>query len=230
MARNGSGTYSLVSGNPVVTGTSVSSTWANNTLSDIATALTASIAADGQTPVTANLPMNNHKITGLANGTVNGDAFVYGQTLPITADLPMNGHKVTGLANGTVAGDALTYGQALSGTSTPSASSLTNCSVTPASEQWMQVGKTVTVSGKVIVTPNAGGLIVFSLNTPVSYTAIGTGYLAGVGVVQAGTNYSTRQLPYSVSDNASNFAFFEGYAGSDLTASNVYYTYTFRVP
>jgi hypothetical protein len=81
MARNGSGTYSLVSGNPVVTGTSVSSTWANNTLSDIATALTASIAADGQTPVTANLPMNNHKIIGLAAGTVSGDALTYGQSL-----------------------------------------------------------------------------------------------------------------------------------------------------
>ena len=36
------GTYSLYStGNPVVTGTTISSTWANNTLSDIATALTA---------------------------------------------------------------------------------------------------------------------------------------------------------------------------------------------
>ena len=35
------GTYSLASGNPVVTGTTISSTWANNTLNDIATALTA---------------------------------------------------------------------------------------------------------------------------------------------------------------------------------------------
>ena len=35
------GTYSLYStGNPVVTGTTISSTWANNTLTDIATALT----------------------------------------------------------------------------------------------------------------------------------------------------------------------------------------------
>jgi len=49
MPRNGSGTYALVSGNPVTTGTVISSTWANNTLSDIATALTASLAKDGQT-------------------------------------------------------------------------------------------------------------------------------------------------------------------------------------
>jgi hypothetical protein len=51
MARNGSGTYSLP--NPaVVTGTTISSTWANSTLSDIATALTNSTAANGETPLT----------------------------------------------------------------------------------------------------------------------------------------------------------------------------------
>lgn len=79
MSRNGSGTYSLPAGNPVVTGTTVSTTWANNTLSDIATALTGSIAADGQTPITANIPMNNKKLTGLAAGTTSGDALSYGQ-------------------------------------------------------------------------------------------------------------------------------------------------------
>lgn len=55
MSRNGSGTFTLVAGNPVVTGTTISSTWANNTLTDIATALTGSIAADGQTPITGPL-------------------------------------------------------------------------------------------------------------------------------------------------------------------------------
>jgi hypothetical protein len=55
MSRNGSGTYNLPAGNPVVTGTTISSTWANNTLSDIATALTNSVSADGQTPITGAL-------------------------------------------------------------------------------------------------------------------------------------------------------------------------------
>jgi hypothetical protein len=45
--RNGSGTYNLTAGNPVVTGTTISSTWANTTLNDIANALTGSVAADG---------------------------------------------------------------------------------------------------------------------------------------------------------------------------------------
>ena len=46
MSRNGSGTYSLPSGNPVVTGTTISSTWANNTLTDIATALSGLASVD----------------------------------------------------------------------------------------------------------------------------------------------------------------------------------------
>ena len=62
MSRNGSGTYSLPAGNPVVTGTTISSTWANNTLSDIATALTGSLASDGQTTATGNLNMGSNEI------------------------------------------------------------------------------------------------------------------------------------------------------------------------
>lgn len=79
MARNGSGTYSLPAGNPVVTGTSISSTWANTTLSDIATAMTQSLSQDGQTPVTANLPMGGFKLTGLAAGSGAGDSVRYEQ-------------------------------------------------------------------------------------------------------------------------------------------------------
>jgi len=70
MSRNGSGIYSLATGNPVVTGATISSTWANSTLTDIATALTGSIASDGQTTVTNNLPMGNYAHTGVADATV----------------------------------------------------------------------------------------------------------------------------------------------------------------
>ena len=79
MSRNGSGTYSLPAGNPVVTGTTISSSWANTTLSDIASALTGSVASDGQTPMTGNLQMGSNKITGLAAGTASTDAANYGQ-------------------------------------------------------------------------------------------------------------------------------------------------------
>lgn len=74
MSRNGSGTYSLPAGNPVVTGTTIASTWANNTLSDIASALTDSVAADGQTPMTGNLDLNSNKIVNVTDPTLAQDA------------------------------------------------------------------------------------------------------------------------------------------------------------
>ena len=79
MSRNGTGTYSLPAGNPVVTGTTISSTWANNTLTDIATALTGSLAADGQTTATGNLKMGNNRVTGLSNGLASTDAVTLAQ-------------------------------------------------------------------------------------------------------------------------------------------------------
>ena len=74
MSRNGSGTYSLPAGNPVVTGTTISSTWANNTMNDLAAALTDSVAADGQTPMTGDLDLNTNKIVNLADPTLAQDA------------------------------------------------------------------------------------------------------------------------------------------------------------
>jgi len=98
MSRNGTGTYNLPAGNPVVTGTTISSTWANTTLTDIATALTGSLASDGQTPATGNLDMNSNKIVNLAAGTTTGDGVNYTQFLAafvnptITGDLIVTGN------------------------------------------------------------------------------------------------------------------------------------------
>jgi microcystin-dependent protein len=74
MSRNGSGTYNLPAGNPVVTATTITSAWANTTLSDIATALTGSLAADGQTPATGNLNMNTNQIKNVVDPTLAQDA------------------------------------------------------------------------------------------------------------------------------------------------------------
>jgi len=62
MPRNGSGTYSLPAGNPVVTGTVISSTVHNNTMSDIADELTNSVDKDGQTVITGDLDLNGNAI------------------------------------------------------------------------------------------------------------------------------------------------------------------------
>ncbi len=55
MPRNGSGTYTLPAGNPVVTGTLIESTWANDTLGDLASAMTDSLSRDGEGGMTASL-------------------------------------------------------------------------------------------------------------------------------------------------------------------------------
>lgn len=80
MSYNGSGVFSLVSGNPVITGTTISSTWANNTLSDIANnGLTNCLTKDGQQTPTNNIPMGGFRITGLGAGTARTDAAQVGQ-------------------------------------------------------------------------------------------------------------------------------------------------------
>jgi len=79
MSRNGSGTYTLPAGNPVVSGTVIATTWANNTMNDLASAMTDSVAADGQTPMTGPLNMNSNKVTNLATGTISGDGINFTQ-------------------------------------------------------------------------------------------------------------------------------------------------------
>jgi hypothetical protein len=79
MSRNGSGVYNLPAGNPVITGTTISTTWANNTLNDIAATLTDSVAADGQTPMTGDLDLNSNKIVNLSPATIAGEAVEFTQ-------------------------------------------------------------------------------------------------------------------------------------------------------
>src|SRR3990167_10087072 len=69
------GTFSLYTpGNPVVTGTTIASTWANNTLNDIATGLSTCLLKDGSQTVTSNIPMATFKFTGLGAGSALTDS------------------------------------------------------------------------------------------------------------------------------------------------------------
>jgi parallel beta-helix repeat protein len=80
MSRNGSGVYTVpAADNPAVSGQVISSSHYNNTNSDLATALTESIARDGQTTVTANLPMNTKRHTGVGDGVGRTDYASLGQ-------------------------------------------------------------------------------------------------------------------------------------------------------
>lgn len=71
MSRNSSGTYSLPAGNPVVTGTTITSSWANTTLDDLATAMTDSLSRTGLGSMLAGLPLadGTSSLPGLAWGT-----------------------------------------------------------------------------------------------------------------------------------------------------------------
>ena len=116
MSRNGSGTYSLPAGNPVVTNTTISSTWANSTLTDIASALTGSVAADGQTPMTGPLNLNNNKITNLSVGTIAGDAVEFSQLATSQAVASITSGTINGAVIGGTNPVAIT-GTSVTGTS-----------------------------------------------------------------------------------------------------------------
>lgn len=59
MPRDSNGNYALPAGNPVVTATTISSTWANTTLSDLATAMTDSLDRSGNGAMLASLQLFN---------------------------------------------------------------------------------------------------------------------------------------------------------------------------
>lgn len=75
MSYNGSGTFNInTSGQPVTTGTTIDATVFNALTTDLATGLSTAICKDGQTTVTANIPMAGYKLTGVGTGTATTDA------------------------------------------------------------------------------------------------------------------------------------------------------------
>lgn len=94
MSRDGSGTYSLPEA-AFVDGTTIEVDPMNNNFSDVASALTASLAKDGQTVPTAHLPMGGFKLTGLAAGSGAGDSVRYEQLGQIVST------QTTAVATGT---------------------------------------------------------------------------------------------------------------------------------
>jgi hypothetical protein len=79
MPRDGSGSYSLPSGQPVVSGSVISSSTFNALTSDLATELTDSLSRSGKGAASANLSMGSNRLTSLANGTARTDAANLGQ-------------------------------------------------------------------------------------------------------------------------------------------------------
>lgn len=110
MSYNGSGTFNINSaGQPVVSGTVISSTAFNALTADLATGLTTALTKNGQTTPTANITLGGYKITNLAAGTAAADAVRFDQLTG--AGVPLI----------TVAGTA----DAITGTITPSLTAYT---------------------------------------------------------------------------------------------------------
>lgn len=81
-----SGTFTInTSGQPVVTGTTISSTVFNALTADLATGLTTCLLKDGTQTVTANIPMATFKFTGLGAGAAAGDSLRYEQLFTTSA-------------------------------------------------------------------------------------------------------------------------------------------------
>lgn len=145
MSRNGSGTYSLPSGNPVVSGTTITSAWANTTLSDMASALTGSLASDGQTTLSGDLNAGGNQITNAADPTtaqalatktyvdtaVSGVSTTYLAKASNLSDVANATTARTNLvAAGTAVTNTFTATQTFSGTSSTKAASLLNIAET----------------------------------------------------------------------------------------------------
>lgn len=81
-----SGTFTINSvGQPVVTGTVISSTTFNALTADLATGLSTCLLKDGTQTVTGNIPMSSFKFTGLAAGSAAGNSLRYEQLFTTSA-------------------------------------------------------------------------------------------------------------------------------------------------
>jgi hypothetical protein len=78
MAFDGNGTFNQAT-TPVVSGTVISSTNYNSQNTDYNNGLSNVICKDGQTTITANLPMSNYRHTGVGNAVARSDYAAAGQ-------------------------------------------------------------------------------------------------------------------------------------------------------
>ena len=122
MSRNGVGIYVPPIGQPVVSGTSISSAVHNALIADIGAELTRSIASDGQTTPTANLPMGGYTHTGLGAGSGAADSATIGmtetlknKTLDGSNDISSASGQVVGFSNRIINGEMLVATRGTSG-------------------------------------------------------------------------------------------------------------------
>jgi len=188
MARNGSGTYNRAV-SPYTAGTIITAATVNSEMDDIATALTQSMARDGQSPAQANIPMGGFRLTGLGNAIASTDAAALGQVAALA------GATMTG-ALGVTAGTAAAPGVFVSGdTNTglfqPAADTL---AVTVGGAEVARFGANGLQSAAPWVDLASATTIDLGAQTTDNLRITGTTTITGFGTVASGT---VRQLRFA---------------------------------
>ncbi len=125
-SRNSGGTYSLPAGNPVISGTTITSTWANTTLTDLGTEVTNSLDRQGRGGMAAPLKIVNGTVSapGLTSASETSSGLFRNASgdwrfsVLGTAVLKLQSALVTTLVPLTVTGRTTTTDLTVSGTST----------------------------------------------------------------------------------------------------------------
>jgi hypothetical protein len=182
-SRNSSGSYSLPSGNPVVTGTSISSSWANNTLGDIGTELTNSLDRSGRGAMLAPLQLSSGTVTspGLTFSAETGT----GLYRIGASDVALSVNQ-TKRQEWTSAGSSVVGTLGVSGATTLSSTlAVTGGSTLTGNTT---VGGTLGVTGATTAT---GGLTIGSGGAGVTAISksLGATYVYNAGLIAAGTCY-----------------------------------------
>ena len=183
MPRNGSGTYSAPSSswNPPVNGTLMDPTDWQALLADLVAAMTASIAKDGQTTPTANLPMGGFRLTNHGAGAAAGQPLVYLQSAAQLTSLSMIAGRLnlaqgsdidSAVAAGTLNLDAV-LGNVVDVTGTTAVTAVTLAQGSSALVRF--TGALTLTNGASLVLPGAA-----NITTAAGDFALFQGYAAGV--------------------------------------------------
>lgn len=220
MARNASGSHSLPAGNPVVTATTITTTWANDTLNDLSAEITNSLARDGKGPMTAALELVNGtvgtpalsfdseantgvyragaadvrlSIAGTDRAKATATSWFYDMVTALTA---------TGLSlKGAIADGATAVGVIIDNTIALTNSAAKIASFRNSGTEKLSVNHRGTLISTVVATTDIGTLVTTGANAPCSLVGNADAAAAGPDVILTGTITRTAGKIVSVQNN-----------------------------